>query len=59
MNSLVCDVTNIRHTWLPNLAFSSHVKNTERREREKFEAGQRNKKLLQNFAAKCYGMGKV
>ena len=51
MHSIVFDVTN--------LAFSSYIKYTEREEREKFEAGERNKKLLQNFAAKCYGLGKV
>jgi len=59
MHLLVCDVTNIEQTWFPNLVFSSLIKYTEREEREKFEADQQNKKLLQNFAAKCYGVGKV
>jgi hypothetical protein len=58
IHSPVGDVTNIEQTWLPNLVFSLHIKYTEREEREKFEAGQRNKNLLQNFAAKCYGVGK-
>jgi hypothetical protein len=56
MHSLVCDVTNTEQTRFPNLVFSSLIKYTEREERENFEAEQRNKKLLQHFAAKCYGI---
>jgi len=59
MHSLVCDITNIEQTWLSNLVFSSLIDYTECEEREKFEAEQQNKKLLQNFAAKYYGVGKV